>query len=60
MEQSYIRVMVGAMDRADRVIAVEWSANLPLQDYEDLPPKSAQNRHVPEPLEDFRAQRAIL
>jgi len=27
MEQSYIRVMVGAMDRANRVIAVEYSAN---------------------------------
>jgi len=27
MEKSYIRVVVGAMDSADRVIAVDWSAN---------------------------------
>ena len=33
MEKSYIRVLVGAMDSADRVIAVDWSATLPLLDY---------------------------
>ena len=28
MEKSYIRVAVGAMDSADRVIVVDWSATL--------------------------------
>jgi hypothetical protein len=28
MEKSYIRVVGGAMDSADRVIAVDWSATL--------------------------------
>jgi len=30
MEKSYISVVVGAMDSADRVIAVDWSSNLTL------------------------------
>jgi hypothetical protein len=28
MEKSYIKVVVGAMDNADWVIAVDWSATL--------------------------------
>ena len=36
MEKSYISVVLGAMDSADRVIAVDWSANRKLGFADDL------------------------